>query len=364
MINLNDINKVLDFYERLGDEESKKIFMARWKFFNDHNKINFMRAILELYSEWHIDDFSSYFERMNVSGEKKLVIYGYGEAGKTNKILLEKCGYKIDYIVDRNYRELSILDSDANVPICSPERLFYDIDKPIVLISMADLAEERNILRTLRSLYGFPNENIYLPEIGGTILGHRGNQYFDLPYLKREDEEIFVDGGCYDGSTTKYFHDWAGKNFKKSIAFECDKRSIPVVRNNMKDLERDGKFFLIEKGLYSQKSELHFVESTLPTSSYINNSGHVKVSVDSLDNVLEGEKITFIKLDVQGAELEALKGARETICQYHPKLAISLYHKDTDLYEIPLWFMEATQGYKFYIRHYNTDECETVLYAI
>lgn len=363
-MNLDDMKKICEFYEKLGDEESKEIYEARWKLYNDHDRISFMRTILGMYSDWNIVDFPSYYERICSINLKKLVIYGYGNAGTINKILLEKCGYTVDYIVDRRYQQLNTQICEEDVPIFSPQKLYHDKDVPIVLISISDLWEERTIIRTLRELYKLPGENIYLPQIGGTLLGNRGNQYFDLPYIMKEDEEIFVDGGCYDGNTTKCFKNWAGDKFKKSIAFECDKRSIAAIKENMKELVEKDQFDLFEMGLYSKKAELHFVESTLPTSSYINDAGKIKIPVNSIDNVLKGEKVTFIKLDVQGGELEALKGAKRTIEQYQPKLAVSLYHKESDLYEIPLWLMRLSQQYKFYIRHYNSDECETVLYAI
>lgn len=366
MISFNEMKKISGFYENLGDEESKRIYEARWKYCNDYDRVTFIRKIIDMYSDWRLVNFTSYYKRMiALDSNKKLVIYGFGNVGKANMILLEKCGYTVDYIVDRNYQALEAKRINGeSIPIYSPEKVFNDKENPIVIISISDLLEERTILRTLRQLYGLYSENIYFDTNGGLLLAVHGNQYFDLPYMKKDDEEIFIDGGCYDGATTKCFQSWAGEKFKQSIAFECDKRNIPVIKNNMKDLMSEGKFILVEAGLYSSKSELHFVETTLPTGSNLNETGKIIVAVDSIDNVLGGKKATFIKMDVQGVELEALKGAEKTIRQYYPKLAISLYHKNEDIYEIPLWLMEIAPKYKFYIRHYNTDECETVLYAI
>lgn len=69
-------------------------------------------------------------------------------------------------------------------------------------------------------------------------------------------------------------------------------------------------------------------------------------------------------MDVEGAELDALIGASETIKNYHPKLAISIYHKSSDIYEIPKCILDIDNTYNFYIRHYTNLEFETVLYAI
>lgn len=75
------------------------------------------------------------------------------------------------------------------------------------------------------------------------------------------------------------------------------------------------------------------------------------------------ETPTFIKMDIEGAELEALEGAKTTIVKNKPKLAICLYHKPDDLWKIPLYLKDLVPEYKFYIRHHGKVRWETVLYA-
>ena len=72
----------------------------------------------------------------------------------------------------------------------------------------------------------------------------------------------------------------------------------------------------------------------------------------------------MIKLDIEGAELEALKGARETILRHKPKLAICIYNKPEDMIDIPLYIKELVPEYKLYVRHYTNTNDETVLYAV
>ena len=199
---------------------------------------------------------------------------------------------------------------------------------------------------------------------GSSVIGVCGIQYFDLPYLKREDEEIFIDAGCCDGSTTLQFINWAQDSFVKSIAFEPDKRSIPIIEANLKEYLNSGKVELYPTGCYFEKTELCFEENNVRGASKLKTEGNAQVEVESIDNVLKGEKATFIKMDIEGAELDALKGAVHTIQTYRPKLAISIYHKPEDLVEIPLYLMEIMPDYQFYIRHYTTWLEETVLYAI
>lgn len=75
------------------------------------------------------------------------------------------------------------------------------------------------------------------------------------------------------------------------------------------------------------------------------------------------DNVTFIKMDIEGAEMEALEGAQKTIERCKPKLAISIYHKEDDLWEIPYYILKKYPWYKIYIRHYALTTNETVMYA-
>ena len=86
--------------------------------------------------------------------------------------------------------------------------------------------------------------------------------------------------------------------------------------------------------------------------------------MDSIDNVCWEDKVTFIKLDIEGSELEALRGAEKIIRRDKPRLAISIYHKPQDYFEIPLYIKELVPEYKLYIRHHKFNKNDTVVYAI
>ena len=99
------------------------------------------------------------------------------------------------------------------------------------------------------------------------------------------------------------------------------------------------------------------------TSSAISESGDVSVEVDSIDRV-SVEPVTFIKMDVEGAEYQGILGARNMIAKYKPKLAICVYHKPEDIWELPQLIHEIRSDYVFYLRHYSFGDVETVLYAV
>ena len=69
-------------------------------------------------------------------------------------------------------------------------------------------------------------------------------------------------------------------------------------------------------------------------------------------------------MDIEGAEMEALKGAESIIKSQKPKLAICVYHKEQDMTEIPIFIKKLVPEYKLFMRHYSNDAGETVLYAV
>ena len=91
----------------------------------------------------------------------------------------------------------------------------------------------------------------------------------------------------------------------------------------------------------------------------------MKIEVDRLEDMIsEDEPITFIKMDLEGAEYEALIGAKKIIKKWKPKLAISLYHKPEDVWELPSLILDMNPSYSLYLSHYSIATAETVLYAL
>lgn len=114
-------------------------------------------------------------------------------------------------------------------------------------------------------------------------------------------------------------------------------------------------------------SGLEAGDQILPGASLRNKSVKIDaVPTITIDDFVKREKIArvdFIKMDIEGYELEALKGAMNTIKAHKPKLAISLYHKFDDFTLIPLWISQLGCGYELYLDHYTIYAEETVLFA-
>ncbi len=191
-------------------------------------------------------------------------------------------------------------------------------------------------------------------------------QYFapDLVDFSGKMENcVFVDAGTYDGLTVKEYMQRCGGKYGKVICFEADENNVNTIRQNFAEwnIERADIYAL---GLWSEKTELKF-DAIGSGSGRISDAGTISLDVDALDRVLAQEKVDFVKMDIEGAEIEALKGARELITSQKPLLAISVYHNPEDIFEIPLLIHEMCPEYKLYLRHYRQFSAqETICYAI
>lgn len=187
-------------------------------------------------------------------------------------------------------------------------------------------------------------------------------QYFDPEIIALSNDEIFVDGGMYTGDTANVFFKMTGNHYKHYYGFEPDEKNFRIANEN---LLGQANLTLVPQGLWSKDGQLTFSQSLTSSSRVDENGGGSFVQVTSLDRYFCNKTPpTFIKMDIEGAELEALKGAADIISQHKPKLAICAYHKPEDLYTLPEWIKSCRKDYQFYLRHYTASIYETVLYAI
>lgn len=189
-------------------------------------------------------------------------------------------------------------------------------------------------------------ENIFDPD-----------HYFSKGIVKL-DHEVFVDCGAFTGDTIQEL--LARDNPKKIYAFEPDEQNFASLRNKYIN---DSRVICLKKGAYSKHDVLSFAANNADASK-ITDFGDYKIEVDTIDNLVQCEKISFIKMDIEGAELDALKGAAQTIKENHPKLAISAYHKFEDLLTLPQFIYELNSDYRFYLRRHSHLTHELVLYAL
>jgi len=196
----------------------------------------------------------------------------------------------------------------------------------------------------------------------------------DLVHL--ENNEVFIDGGAFTGdSTLEFINACMRQNltYKNIICFEPDSM---IFKELQKNTAQFNNISLKPFGLWSHRSTIRFADSNLlkPGSTKIISeidenitcisSGISEIFTTSIDEQSSNERVSIIKMDIEGAEIEALRGAIKTITKYRPKLIISAYHKRNDLFEIPLLLHRMVPDYKLYYRHFSCNFGETTLFAI
>lgn len=182
-------------------------------------------------------------------------------------------------------------------------------------------------------------------------------QYFDS-CVEFNDKEVFLDVGCFDGYTSLEFINHV-KSFDKIYVFEPESKNMSTVRSNL--AKHKNKVEFIESGLSYRSMTLKFESSG--SSSKISSEGDCEIRVQTLDS-MNLKNVSYIKMDIEGAELDALKGSNQTIKDCHPKLAISVYHKADDLRKIPEYILSIRNDYDIYLRHYTEGVTETVMYFL
>jgi len=195
-----------------------------------------------------------------------------------------------------------------------------------------------------------------------------GTEYFpeDVPILNNLNEVNFLDCGAYIGDTINELMKQK-LTVKSTISFE------PDIKNQLKlnvELETQKKshpqtdFLIYPMGVYSHNTILQFSNNGVDSSAAFDNTSDIVVPVVSIDDTLLNKDINFIKMDIEGAEKKALIGATKTIKKYKPNLAICLYHKPEDLWELPLLINDIEPSYEMYLRVHEDMCLSTVLYCI
>jgi len=185
---------------------------------------------------------------------------------------------------------------------------------------------------------------------------HTG-QYFDKEFIPPIKNIAFFDGGGYVGDTAseviKNFPD-----FKKIWLVEPIEENIRIAKRELGHLHN---IDFLPYGIANKKETLCFNEEKSFSSLYT--KGTQSVAVETIDNLVH-EKVDYIKLDIEGAEQDAIEGAKNTIQTYKPILAICIYHKAEDWYKIPQKVLAIESDYDVYLRHYMEGIFETVMYFI
>lgn len=176
------------------------------------------------------------------------------------------------------------------------------------------------------------------------------------------DEDVVIDCGAYMGDTIEDFCELRGNNYSKIIAFEPDEANYNKL---LKNIEKNSfiNVVALNMGVYCKKDVLHFSQSGTMWASVVEN-GESVIEVETIDNVVGNNNVTIIKMDIEGSEMDALYGARETIKKCRPILMISAYHKKDDIINIFNFINKTVNDYMFYFRCHKPITADAVLYAV
>lgn len=347
-------------------------------------------------------------EELEKSTYSALAIWGtYANANSLRKFLKMKYGIVSDAcIVNREYINISVnnVTAEDDFPLCCLEdfiKKYHSLDiivdfsfyqrgmlaeyeahinrifvgdimgsfifhKPYVINRKIFDHHLIDFMSTIDMLDDDISKNEFATFIQQKIFGfynkkHHDKQYFDTDLIQLSSNETFVDVGAYNGDTVFEFISMVN-TYRYIYSIEMDSSNYRELVESCKDVPR---LKCINKGVGEKRVIKHAVIGNKSASFISENSTHSmdEIEMDSLDNMIADE-VTFIKMDIEGYELAALKGARRLITNFKPTLAICLYHKVEDLWEIPMFIKSIVPEYRLYFRNYHNSASECVLYAL
>lgn len=348
----DDLKTVNDLME---DDLSKKIFAERVHWYFHEEGYHSENIAYEQYQKSQIVGFN------RTPKDCRIAICGAGKLGRESLKAFCHAGYEVICFIDNDKNKQG--SCVEGVSVISPTEFVSKYGNTSDINVVIDNRRLADVFFSEMYELGVSQDRIFMTN-DDIVRSSFGNIYFDLHEFKHDPQEVFIDAGGFDGETTKRFIEWCGGQYESIYAFEPMTDAYELMKNRLKDIPNVN---LYKCALGSGKEEKCFAQTYCGImGSHLGKNGDYveRVKVESIDDILCGKKATFIKMDIEGAELEALKGSIKTLRKYRPKLALSLYHKNEDLYTIPLWLKENIPDYKFYLRHYSNKRWDLVLYAV
>ncbi len=356
---------------------------------------------------WH--ELDSYFKnvrqdmiKVNEMLSSNIILFGAGFHGQMVYQYLKKNGITIQAFCDNDESKCG-KDIDG-VPVILPENIKNNnVDLIFITAQHAvkPIKEQLNEMSffnvSFDAFYAYKNrsefENLFnklflenksrrvIIELLKTMLtGNKtycasvavDRQFFALPYFFNQGNEVYVDAGAYVGDTVERFI-WENNGaFKKIYAFEPGVFQFSALNKRVDRIidewaiERK-KIDCIRAGLSNVDAEREIFSppGALIGTSFISFdiSSKEKARLYSLDSFLKREPVSFIKVDIEGLEMELLEGAKETISDHQPKIAISIYHKPDDIFNVSNLLKDLVPEYKFAIRQHAPSLMDTILYC-
>jgi len=361
----------------------------------------------------------SAFDSMAAPFEKSLIIFGAGNLGKKTMHALRKTGIKLHAFSDNNselwrseiegvpvlspsdaairYGKNSVFvvtiwrgeGTDTMAERCEPLRklgctrvvsfgalfwkfpdLFlphYCLDLPHKVLEKAD-----EIRRAFKLFEDFSSQREFVEQIRWRLwldfdalprpVSHK--IYFPHDLVTVSKSESFVDCGAFDGDTMKEFIDASGNIFGHYFAFEADPKNYRELKANVEKYPKAIRDKITTYPLaVGARSEKVFFDARGTESSRVGGNS-LKIDSVTIDEALLGENPSWIKMDIESSEANAINGAKETISLHSPVLAVCVYHQQNHLWQIPLLISKMNVDYRYFLRPHLLEGWDLVCYAI
>ena len=346
--------------------------------------------------------------------EKKIVLYGMGDGAEKIKSVLDEIGAPVadimasdEFVRGHSFlgcrvKKLSEIEElygeDFLILVCFGtqlpdvmERIYgiaerhelYAPNVPVVgegLFTLEYARQHRNELKQVYDLLADEQsrqvfEGVIRYKLSGEIEYLRevetpASEKFEL--LQIGTEETYVDLGAYNGDTLIEFLNETSMQFKKLYAMEPDaknyrklKRRLYMIGSELLYAYNCGAWHEDTSIVFNLRAGRSSKAVPAPGTEGMNPARFREVKMMKPDTMLGGAEATYIKYDVEGSEENALSGTRETIANFRPKLNVALYHRNEDMFALPLLIHSMNKKYKLYLRHHPyIPDWDTNLYCI
>lgn len=271
-------------------------------------------------------------------------------------------------IMVSQYREIKKMLDDNNINNCYFGDLYSNVyteyhngewfaKQKKDILKVYDLLKDKESRRIYSEVICLRTAPQYAMNIFGELETY--GEYFNTGIINLTEHEVLVDAGAYNGDSIIDFIKTVNGRYDKIYAFELEKNNYLEMKKNLKPYDV-GKMVLYNYGT-SDKNRLIKCSGN-GVDVRVTDSGEIAelVQIDKMIN----EKVTYIKMDVEGAEQKSLDGASKIISSYYPKMCISAYHMLEDLWQIPLKILKFSDDYRIYMRHHSPLAWDTDCYAL
>ncbi len=341
-----------------------------------------------------------------IASVKDVIIFGAGRSGRDARRYLEERGVEVILFCDNNLKKQgTIVDS---VEVIAPQRLLNHKDTTVIIASdwagdmamqLKNMGIERYydltpLVSELGRFEGHFSQQTILEHIDAleevlnlfedeaskktllSIIEYRltmdpsciercaFGQYYH-PYVRPEKGDTIVDAGAWVGDSCVSFAEHVDRRCR-ILSFEPEDRNHAILMENIEKRNLTDVVTPVKAGLWNRRCSMYMDVLHENTMLHrIDEEGTQKIELIPLDEFVEDVdgRIDLVKMDIEGAEREAIDGARESMLNDRPKLQVCIYHEVDDLWRIPIMISSMGSGYRFYMSHHSQILYDTVLYA-